>query len=92
MSNEIKLDPQLQKTNISNIRNSSQNLHTITTVYNEGWTELDAITLAKQNMVDLQRVVRQYKSLVDTNSSQMESLIEQFSQAEKQVAEGITRS
>ncbi|MDQ0208298.1 TIGR04197 family type VII secretion effector [Alkalicoccobacillus murimartini] len=91
MSDEIKLDPQLQKLNVSNIRTSSQNLEPTATVYNEGWTELDSITLVKQNLVDLQRVVRQYKSLVETNSTQIESLVEQFSQAEEQVAEGIKR-
>lgn len=91
MSTEIKLTPALQKTNVNNIRTSSQNLHTITTDYDEGQTILEAVTLAKQNMIDLQSVVTEYKTLVETNTSQIESLIDQFSQAEQQVAEGITR-
>ncbi|WP_263705517.1 YwqI/YxiC family protein [Shouchella tritolerans] len=89
MSGEIYLNPTRMKENLTEVRNAIQAVQPSTKGYEAGDTVLEKIEKAKENMEQIQQLLRDYQALVLDNASDIEALVDQFVESEANVAKAI---
>ncbi|TSB45221.1 DUF5344 family protein [Alkalicoccobacillus porphyridii] len=91
MSDEIQLSPEMMTRRFETMRSRINELTISNNSYSTNNTKLDSIDLLLEIMSLSQDILNNYQSLVLSNADQIESLVDQFIQAESQVATEIAK-